>query len=220
MPNDPEIITLRELAFASGKSISAISDARATYLKAARFGKHFKRRHPQVIEFLRRCTEEMILGTRPVSERAQRKELLKRGPPPKGPHPEDLEQLPADIRALADRSLNELVTMFGTDTRFKDWLDCVKQLEAVHKTRIESAQKEALLVHVDLIKRGVIDPFDAMSVKLLNDGAKTIARQCHKKAVAGRSIEDVEKYVRKQLSSFIRSLKTTMTRTVREVKRQ
>lgn len=136
-------------------------------------------------------------------------------PPPPIDVEEMLHEIPEDIRAFADMSLRELVSRFGTDTRFCDWLRATKSIEDINEKRLKNAVSRGELVSRDLMKIGVIEPIDAAHRKMLTDGAKTIARRLTAMHDAGRSLEDCEEFVVDQISSFIRPVKSKVARALR-----
>jgi len=128
-----------------------------------------------------------------------------------------LLEIPDDITAFADMSLRELVTRFGTDVRFLDWLKSIKMIEDINEKRLKNAVSKGELVNRDLVKLGIIDPIDAAHIKLLTDGAKTIARRATAMHDAERTLDDVEKFVKDQITSFIRPIKSKVARTLKEL---
>ncbi len=147
------------------------------------------------------------------------REKMKQGPPVEPPlNPEDeLHKIPEDIRAFADMSLRELVTRFGTDTRFNDWLKSTKMIEDINEKRLKTAATRGDLVSRDLVKTGIIDTFNKVHIQLLSDGAKTIARRVTAMHAAGKSLEECEKFVVNQISSFIRPAKAKIVRVLQSV---
>ncbi len=97
--------------------------------------------------------------------------------------------------SLADMTLHELVAKYGTDTAFSDWLKAVRIIEDINEKRLKNSQTIGELVNVQLVKNGVVKPFDMMCDKLLTDGAKTIASRVTIMNGAGRSVEDCEHFV-------------------------
>jgi hypothetical protein len=137
-------------------------------------------------------------------------------PPPPITDPEDmLHSIPEDIREFADMSLRDLVHRFGTTTAFKDWLAATKMIEDINKKRLENAKTQGELVSRYLVKIGIIEPIDAAHIKLLTDGAKTIARRVTAMTAAGKSVEDCEKFVADQITSFIRPVKAKVARALK-----
>lgn len=127
-----------------------------------------------------------------------------------------LLEIPEDITAFADMSLRELVTRFGTDIRFLDWLKSIKMIEDINEKRLKNAVSKGELVGREIVKLGIIDPIDAAHIKLLTDGAKTIARRATAMHNAERSLDDIEKFVKDQITSFIRPIKAKVNRTLKD----
>lgn len=160
----------------------------------------------------------------PVRGRAAAKEAIKAGPPVGSEltREEALEQnllrIPEDIRVLAhDWTLVQLVDKFGTDVRFKDWLSATKSIEDINEKRLKNAATQNELVSRDLVKIGIIDPIDSAHLKLMTDGARTIARRVAAMHDAGRPMADLEALVVDQIASFIKPVKAQVGRTLREV---
>lgn len=126
-----------------------------------------------------------------------------------------IHEVPEDIQAFADMTLRELIQRFGTDTAFCDWLKATKDIEHINEKRLKNAATKGELVSRHLIKIGIIDPIDSAHIKLLTDGAKTIARRATAMHGAGRPLEDVEEFVKDQITSFIRPIKAKVARTLK-----
>jgi hypothetical protein len=126
-----------------------------------------------------------------------------------------IHDIPDDILAFIDMTLRELIQRYGTDVAFIDWLKSAKLIEDINEKRLKNAVTQGDLVSRDLIKIGVIDPINAAHIKLLTDGAKTIARRVTAMHGAGRSIEDCEKFVADQMTSFIRPIKSKVARALK-----
>ena len=125
-------------------------------------------------------------------------------------------EVPEDIQAFADMTLRELVEKFGTDARFVDWLKATQTIEAINEKRLKNAQTKGELVSRQLVKVGVIEPIDSAHIKLLTDGAKTIARRSTAMHDAGRELEEIEKFVADQITSFIRPVKAKVARALKD----
>lgn len=125
-------------------------------------------------------------------------------------------EVPEDIQAFADMTLRELVEKFGTDARFVDWLKATQTIEAINEKRLKNAQTKGELVSRQLVKVGVIEPIDSAHIKLLTDGAKTIARRATAMHDAGRELEEIEKFVADQITSFIRPVKAKVARALKD----
>jgi hypothetical protein len=118
-----------------------------------------------------------------------------------------ISSLPPDIRRLVDRPLRELVEQFGTSIEFVDFLKAVREIERIHTQRLKNAQAEGLVVGRDIVRRGVIEPFDLCCKRLLSDGARTIGARVAAMARAGEEDEACEQFVREKLADFIKGVK-------------
>jgi hypothetical protein len=124
--------------------------------------------------------------------------------------------LPNNIAHLADMSLRDLITQFGTDLAFIDWLKATKMIEDIAEKRIKNAEKEGRLVDRDLIKRGVIEPVDTCFTQILNDGAKTIVKRIQAMVKSDYSVEEMEEFIRSQITSFVRPMKEKISKNLRD----
>jgi len=127
-----------------------------------------------------------------------------------------VHDIPEDLDDFVDMTLREILQRFGTKTAFLDWLKATKSIEDINEKRLKNAQTRGELVNRDLVKLGVIEPFDTAFNKLLTDGAKTIARRVCAMNGAGRSVADCETFVADQISSFIRPAKAKINRALKK----
>lgn len=127
----------------------------------------------------------------------------------------EIIEIPDDIQSFADMTLRELIEKFGTDTRFVDWLSATQKIESINEKRLKNAQTQGELVSRALVRVGIIEPINACHIKLLTDGAKTIARRVTAMHSANRSLEDIEKFVAEQITSFIRPVKAKVARALK-----
>jgi hypothetical protein len=130
---------------------------------------------------------------------------------------EDLDHLPEDIREFANYTLSELVFKFGTDIRFVDWLKATKSIEDIMAARLKNSATKSELISRNLVQIGVLEPVTLAHHQLLTDGSKTIARRVCAMNSAGRRVEDCEKFVSEQISSFIRPMKAKIAKTIKSV---
>lgn len=133
-----------------------------------------------------------------------------------GPLDDGLLDIPADIQMFADMTLRELVERFGTDVRFSDWLSATQKIEAINEKRLKNAETEGRLVSRALVKSAVIDRIDAVFVRMLTDGASTIASRCQAMAKAGSDLTELRAMVEDQLGAFIRPAKVKMSEALRD----
>jgi hypothetical protein len=127
----------------------------------------------------------------------------------------EIVEIPEDIQSFADMTLRELIEKFGTDFRFIDWLSAIQKIEAINEKRLKNAEAEGKLVSRKLVKVGILEPIDACHIKLLTDGAKTIARRVTAMHSAERPLDEIEKFVAEQITSFIKPVKAKVARALK-----
>lgn len=132
------------------------------------------------------------------------------------PADDGLVDIPQDIQMFADMTLRELVERFGTDVRFSDWLSATQKIEAINEKRLKNAETEGRLVSRALVKSAVVDPIDAVFVRMLTDGASTIASRCQAMAKAGSDLTEIRAMVEDQLGAFIRPAKVKIAGALRD----
>lgn len=129
----------------------------------------------------------------------------------------DPADIPDNMQDFADMTIREVVTKFGTDYRMVDYLRALKEIEAIDDRRVKIAKARGELIHRNLIIHGVIEPIDSAHRKMLTDGAKTIARRSVALIGAGNDVEELEKFIAEQLSSFIKPAKAKIKRALENV---
>lgn len=129
---------------------------------------------------------------------------------------EPIIAVPDDIQAFADMTLRELIDKFGTDGRFVDWLSATQKIEAINEKRLKNAQTKGVLISRELVKVGVIDTFNAAHLRLMKDGAKSIAAGVISKHAAGAELSEVEAYISDILGSFIKPVKGKINRVLKD----
>ena len=127
-------------------------------------------------------------------------------------------EIPEDIQAFADFTLRELIEKFGTDVRFVDWLAATQKIEAINEKRLKNATTKGELISRNLVKVGVIDVFNSAHLRLLKDGAKTIAAGVISKQATGAELSEIEAFVSDILGSFIKPIKNKVRRALKDGK--
>lgn len=128
-----------------------------------------------------------------------------------------IHEIPEDIAAFAEMTLRELIERFGTDTAFLDWLKATKSIEDINEKRLKNATVMGDLVSRELVKKGVFDHVNATHQKILTDGAKTINKRVRIMTEAGKDEKETEAFIIDQISSFIRPMKTKITRALKKL---
>ena len=128
---------------------------------------------------------------------------------------EVVHEIPEDIRKFADYTLRDLISQFGTDAAFLDWLKATKEIETIHEKRLKNAEKAGELISREVVKQGLIATIDGAFTRILTDGAKTIAVRAHTLVTTGADVGQIEDLVGKQLTTFIRPTKSKIKRVLK-----
>ena len=115
----------------------------------------------------------------------------------------------------SDFTVREVFEKFGTESRFIDFLAAIQKIEAINEKRLKNAQTKGLLISRELVKNGVIDTFNSAHLRLLKDGAKSIAAGAISKHSSGAELAEVEGYVSDILGSFIKPVKSKIDRVLK-----
>ncbi len=124
-------------------------------------------------------------------------------------------EIPESIERFADMTLRELILRFGTDSAFCDWLAATQRIEMIEEKRLKNAVAQGKLINRELVKKYVVETFDEAHMKLLSDGAKTIAVEVPVMHDAEFSRQHIEKWVSEQITSFIRPVKAKVERALK-----
>ena len=133
--------------------------------------------------------------------------------------PEDpaLFEIPANIEKFADMTLRDLVSKFGTDIRFGDWLSATQKIESINEKRLKNAVTKGTLVSKILVEKGVISPIDTCHRRMLTDGARSLSIRVAAMHDSGDDQKKIEKYIHDQLTSFIRPAKNKISKALRDM---
>lgn len=92
----------------------------------------------------------------------------------------------------------------------------MKKLAADAQFReLKNAQMEGRLVARDVMIQGVWNPIETFLVRILSDGAKTIAATVHPLVLSDGTKEEVEVAIRQELTSFIVPLKEAIQKALK-----
>jgi hypothetical protein len=150
----------------------------------------------------RRRSEGSSPDPAPSGHTARNERKKREAPPPK-----IAVEIPDNITEYADLTLREIITRFGSDAMFVDFLKALKSIEDINEKRLKNAQTEGTLVARELVRIGVIDVVDSAMRKLLTAGVKKIARMAHSMTKAGESIEKIEDEVKDQVGQYVKNIK-------------
>ena len=129
----------------------------------------------------------------------------------------DNHEIPEDMAAFAHLTLGELISRFGTDGAFVDWLKALKMICDIEEKNIKNAEKRGELVSRDLIKRGIIGTIEETFRRMLTDGAKTISADIAALSRTDASQSHMEQDAAEALAKFIKPCKAKMKRVINNV---
>ena len=92
-----------------------------------------------------------------------------------------------------------------------------KLAEQVRDLELKNALNEGRLVSREIMVSGVWNPLETFLVRILSDGAKTIASTVRPLAISGGTREEIEVAVRAELTSFIIPLKESIQKALKIV---
>lgn len=125
------------------------------------------------------------------------------------------DDLPSNIEAFLDMTLRTIVTKFGTDVRFTDWLKSTKTIEEIRGKRFQNAELMGDLIPRDYVQAHVFGLFEELNVRLLNDAPPTITSASLEAVKAGKNKEEVEAEVRDIISKQLQNAKAKLVKVVR-----
>jgi hypothetical protein len=150
-----------------------------------------------------------LKGPAAVRERKKR-QAAEQGPPGNNPIPEHLSP-------YVDLTLRELITRFGTDYQFVEWLKAINLIEGIQEKRLKNLKTQGELIHRQLVEDYLISPINTAHTQMLADGAKTLAAKAIELRDSGDGAVEIEKEIRDRLSSFIKPMKRKIKKALADV---
>lgn len=226
-------VTQAEFAEIAGVTPAAVCNATKRKLKPATLRGRIDVNHRAAQDYIKKqdmakAEEALIMAkngrTEPLKKTektphlrgtAYLREKRKKEPPYEVTNKSDIE-FPEEIQGFLDFTLRDLITKFGTDLRFLDWLNATQKIETINEKRLKNAQARGDLVSKALVKKAVIDEFNSAHLRLMKDGAKSIASGVISKNASGSELSEIEAYVSDILSSFIKPIKRKINKSLKE----
>lgn len=118
-----------------------------------------------------------------------------------------LEELPGDIRAIADWPLRKIIARFGTANGFETYLKSLKLMEEITKGRLANHKANGELITKEIVRRNVIEPLDTCFARMLRDGSLGIVSVIINMHKAGDTFEECVEEAKKQLGAFVKPVK-------------
>jgi len=103
----------------------------------------------------------------------------------------------------------------GINGMSKHYWDTRRAAADARYKELKNATEEGRLVAREVMIRGVWNPLETFLVRILTDGAKTVAATIHPLVLAGATKEETEISIRKELESFVKPLKDRIKRAVK-----
>lgn len=127
------------------------------------------------------------------------------------------DEMPEDVRVYADMTLRELIKKHGGAVQFAHWLGAMQKIQAIEEKQLKNATTRGELIDRALVEKSVIDPFNSVLLRLLQDGSKTIAAGLQAKVGTGADLPELEAFVSDIIGSFVRPVKAKVARGLRDV---
>lgn len=223
-----KLVTKSQFARMAGVNPSTVSRILKTVLDGADVGGRVDIGHPSVVEYLKK---KGINPTSPIINSPQKTEPEKPKPgrpkrsttsarikseePPETPAKKSNGYEKEDVTQYLDMTVNEVVFRHGTDAQFLEFLKSVKEIELIEERRLKNAQTKGDLISRHLVKVGILEHFEEAHIKMLSDGARTMAQEAKTMAETGESVEDIERFIADQITSFIKPAKVKIARALR-----
>lgn len=208
-------VSRAELAKLAGVSASAITKACKHQLRRACIGNRIDLDHEEVQRFLAAHGKSAPRAEpTPPADGRTRRSKTRSGDRQRPAEAKPTEKI--DVAALAELPLRELLRRFGTETRFRDWLASLKQIEDIREKRLRNDESVGRLIEREYVRKHVVQHIEAGNRRLLSDLPKTIAARVYAAAGGKAPIEDAERIVRELISSQLTPVAAATARALRE----
>ena len=196
------LISRAELAIRAGTTAAAVTHQVKTNLKAAVIGDQVDADHPSVIRWLAIRADNLAKQRDRNAASGTAVDV-------------DFDKIYGDLGELA-HVIRLIVDKNGTKRSFKDWLDALKRIEDIRKTRLDNDLTEGGLIERELVKKHVMGAIESAFRRLLVDTSKTATARIYAAAKAGQPIEEAELILRTLITSQLKPLKSTAVRNLRK----
>ena len=125
---------------------------------------------------------------------------------------------PQADRPVADydkMTLPEIIDKFGSDEGFKTWLQARKLIVEIQAKEIANAEKMGTLISRQLVKDHIIGSFNNSNLRLMTDGAKAIAVECHALAKSGASVTELEIQAQDIIEKHLKGVKNKVAKALK-----
>ena len=119
------------------------------------------------------------------------------------------------VMSLLDKPLRFIIDTFGTDERFKKWLDSRRVMEEIRLKNYQVGERSGSLIPRTLVQEKIFSILEASNIRLLTDAPRTLALRIGASAKAGVSDEELEKIAREIMESQISHIKAQALRVLK-----
>ena len=113
---------------------------------------------------------------------------------------------------LQHLTVKEVGEVFGTDHRFKVWLDATKTIVEIEKQNVLLGQRRGSLVSRDLMRHTIFSALEEYHRRMLTDMPRTIAARVYAAARSDVLQAESEGVIQELMSSALRNVKETVVR--------
>lgn len=116
------------------------------------------------------------------------------------------------IEGLPGMTLQELIERYGTEAKFRDFLDARKRIGEIIEKDLKNEETQGRLIEREFVRTHVLSLIDSAFTRLLRDTATNIARTLQTMVRLGESNEVIEKRVCELIGEQINDLKADAVR--------
>ena len=123
---------------------------------------------------------------------------------------------PDDADSYLEMTLKEIITRYGTQPQFKDFVSASKNLLQMRGMEEEQARKRGEYIHRVHVEK-LVALIDAMTKTLLSDVVSNLAISCTAQIKADATQPEIEETIRSNISRTIKTTKAQVVRGLRDV---
>lgn len=121
--------------------------------------------------------------------------------------PDDIE-----LANFGSMTLDKILKIYGTVTRFKDLLSATKLIEDIIEKRIKNAKSSGDLISRHHVDTFMIGAYETLYIRLLQDSPRTISASVLAAWESGEKPEQVEIMIKDLLSTQLKSVQKEVTK--------
>lgn len=121
-----------------------------------------------------------------------------------------------DIEAYLGMTLHDIISTFGSDVEFVEWLKSAKLIEDIKEKRIRNQTSLGNFIPREYVKNHIFAMLETTHVRLLNDSPRTIAARVLDAHAAGQTREDIETLIGDLISVQLKGIKLRARRALKE----